>query len=271
MLAQMMTRPRPVAEETDPPRVRLFGVDLDAVTPAGAVDRVCGWLSTPERRCRVVVTPNVDHLVRLHRGRDPRAWAAYRRADLITADGMPIVAASKLLGRPLPGRVTGSDLVPNLLASATVDEPFTVFLLGAAPGVADAAAEKITAANPHARVVGTHCPPLGFERDPAENARILAKLRAAKPDLLILGLGFPKQELWIDRHRDRLPVKVAVCAGATIDFLAGNVPRCPAWIGRIGLEWVYRLAREPRRLAGRYANDLVHFPVLLAREALGKL
>ena len=256
----------------EPLPVDLFGLKLDPVTLSGAVARVRRWCDDwraagrPAGTAKVVVTPNVDHLVKLHRTRDPAVTAAYRAADLTLADGTPVVAASRWFGRPVPERVPGSDLVPALLDSATGEAPLTVFLLGAGPGVADIAAENVRRDAPHAEVVGTHCPPLGFERDEEENRVILDRLAAAKPDVLVVGLGFPKQELWVHVHRDRLCCGAALCVGATIDFLAGNVPRAPDWMGPVGLEWTYRLWREPRRLAGRYATDLAVFPRVLWRQ-----
>ena len=264
--------PAPSGPATAAAPVPLFGLKLDPVTLNGAVARLRGWIDEwradgrPIGAAKVVVTPNVDHLVKLHRTDDPATTAAYRAADLTLADGTPVVAASRWFGSPVPERVPGSDLVPALLASATAERPLTIFLLGAGPGVAEVAANNVARDWPHAEVVGTHCPPLGFERDDAENARILARLDAARPDVLVVGLGFPKQEKWVHAHRDRLACGTALCVGATIDFLAGNVARAPRWLGRVGLEWVFRLGLEPRRLAGRYANDLIHFPRVLWKE-----
>ena len=260
------------AASADPAPVDLFGLKLDPVDLTGAVARVRGWVSDwrdggkPAGAAKVVVTPNVDHLVKLHRLNDAETWAAYRAADLTTADGRPVVAAGGWFGKPLPARVPGSDLAPAVLATATAESPLTVFLLGAGPGVAEVAAANIQRNHPHARVVGTHCPPLGFEHDDEQNALILSLVEEAAPDVLVVGLGFPKQEKWVHAHRDRLRCGAALCVGATIDFLAGNVRRAPAWVGKVGLEWTFRLALEPRRLAGRYAADLVHFPRLLWRE-----
>lgn len=252
--------------------VPLFGVKLAPLTLPGAIDRLRGWIDDwrdagrPTGAAKAVVTPNVDHLVKLHRTADAETLAAYRAADLTLADGTPVVAASRWFGKPVPERVPGSDLVPALLASATAERPLTVFLLGAGPGVGEVAATNVARDTPHAEIVGVHCPPLGFETDPEENDRILALLDAARPDVLVVGLGFPKQEKWVHAHRDRLTCGTALCVGATIDFLAGNVTRAPQWLGRVGLEWVFRLGLEPRRLAGRYANDLIHFPRVLWKE-----
>jgi N-acetylglucosaminyldiphosphoundecaprenol N-acetyl-beta-D-mannosaminyltransferase len=190
--------------------------------------------------------------------------AAYSDASLVLADGAPIVLASRLLGHGLPERVAGSDLVPQLFG--TECRALKVFLLGAAPGVAEVAAAEIHRRWPQVNVVGTYAPPLGFEHDEAENSRIFSAITAAQPDLLIVGFGAPKQELWVHRHRHELQAKVAICAGATIDFLAGEKRRSPVWMRRFGLEWLHRVATEPRRLAARYARDAWIFPQLIWRE-----
>jgi N-acetylglucosaminyldiphosphoundecaprenol N-acetyl-beta-D-mannosaminyltransferase len=204
----------------------------------------------------------VDHAVLFQSRGDLRA--AYADASLILADGAPIVLASRFLGCSLPERVAGSDLIPRLLNASC--SPLNVYLLGAAPGVAERASEEITCRWPHVRIVGTYSPPLGFEDNQAENSRILAAVAASQPDLLIVGFGAPKQELWVHTHRYHLQAKVAVCAGATIDFLAGHKRRSPVWMRRLGLEWMHRMATEPRRLAARYARDAWVFPQLVWHE-----
>lgn len=245
-------------------RVSLFGIQIDAVRMTEAVERVYGWLDDSEGRCRYVVTPNVDHTVILQHNAELRR--AYEQAGLVLADGFPVVWASRLVRQPLPELVPGSDLVPALFAAAQANGGTKVFLLGAAPGVADRAAIKIQDRWPAVQVVGTYSPPLGFERDEAENARIIELVNAASPDILVLGFGAPKQELWIARHRERLNARCALCVGATIDFLAGEKRRAPVWMRRLRLEWFHRLATEPRRLAMRYARDAWVFPQLVWRE-----
>lgn len=245
-------------------RVSLFGVEIDPVRMDEAVARVDGWLRDDHQGCRYVVTPNVDHAVLLQTSAELRQ--AYAGAGLVIADGFPVVWASRLLGRPLPERVTGSDLVPALFDATAQHGPISVYLLGAAPGVAERAARNIHQRWAQVRVVGTYSPPLGFERDAAENERIIAQINAARPDLLVIGLGAPKQELWIARHHASLQVKGALCVGATIDFLAGERRRAPVWMQRLRLEWLHRLCSEPRRLARRYARDAWVFPQLVWRE-----
>jgi N-acetylglucosaminyldiphosphoundecaprenol N-acetyl-beta-D-mannosaminyltransferase len=115
-------------------------------------------------------------------------------------------------------------------------------------------------------VVGTYSPPIGFDKNDAENESILSRIAAARPDVLIVGLGAPKQELWVHKHRERIAASAALCVGATIDFLAGQRSRAPVWMRQVGLEWLYRVGTEPRRLFARYAKDALIFPQLLARE-----
>ncbi len=246
-------------------RIRLFDIDIDPLKQSEAVARLMGWIrddGVPQ--CRYVVTPNVDHTRLLQESADLRA--AYSDADLVLADGMPVVLASRLLRRPLPERVTGADLTPALFAAATPDRPMTVYLLGAAEGVGERAARNIESRWPAVKVVGTYSPPMGFEKDAAENESILARIAAVEPDVLVVGLGAPKQERWVHRHRSGLRTRVALCVGATIDFLAGEKRRAPLWMQRSGLEWMHRMLTEPRRLVRRYAHDAWIFPKLVYRE-----
>src|SRR5262249_5665045 len=158
----------------------------------------------------------------------------------------------RLLRREIPERVPGSDLVPALFATVNAQSPsantdehsprLRVFLLGAAPGVADRAATNIHQRWPAVNVVGTYSPPLAFENNPAETVSILQRIASANPDLLVVGLGAPKQELWVHAHHREIAAPVALCVGATIDFLAGEKPRAPKWMRRAGLEWLHRLA-----------------------------
>jgi N-acetylglucosaminyldiphosphoundecaprenol N-acetyl-beta-D-mannosaminyltransferase len=248
-----------------PQRVPLFGIQIDPLRMPEAVERVMGWIHSDEPPVhRYVVTPNADHAVMLQS--NPDFLAAYDHAGLVLADGMPVVIASRILRRALPERVTGADLVPALFAAATAQRPLTVYLLGAGPGVAERAAANVHTRWPHVRVVGTYSPPFGFEKDDAETAAILRRIDAARPDLLVVGLGAPKQELWVAQHRERIAAKVSLCVGATIDFLAGEVRRAPRWMQRVGLEWLFRLLCEPRRLFKRYAKDACVFPRLVWRE-----
>jgi N-acetylglucosaminyldiphosphoundecaprenol N-acetyl-beta-D-mannosaminyltransferase len=251
-----------------PSHVSLFGLTFDALDLNQAAEKLHTWICESGTKCRYVVTPNVDHLVLLQR--NSAFQEAYRDAAMVVADGLPLVQASRWLGKPLPERVAGSDLVPAVFSQATQKRPLRTFLLGAAPGVAERAARNIQLRWPHVQVVDTYSPPLGFEQDEEENGQILTRIEAVKPDLLVIGLGAPKQELWIHRQADQVSASVAVCAGATIDFLAGEKQRAPRWVQRIGLEWCHRMLCDPRRLVKRYAVDAWVFPQLLWREISGQ-
>ncbi len=261
-------------------RVRLFGVEMDPVRMSEAIERLLQWADAGQCgacQCRYVVTPNADHVVLLQEHEGLRR--AYAEAGLVLVDGMPVLLAAKLLRRGIPQRVPGSDLVPELFAAASqrflndgsvATAPLLrVYLLGAAPGVAQRAAANIERRWPGVRIVGCESPAIGFEQRPEESIAILERVAASKTDVLIVGLGAPKQELWVHAHREQIAAPVALCVGATIDFLAGERHRAPRWMQRVGLEWVHRMASEPRRLAKRYLRDAVRFPGLIWREVTG--
>lgn len=245
-------------------KVSLFGFNFDRVTLRQAARRVLELVDLDD--CgHYVVTPNLDHAVLLHRR--PALLPIYDGAALVLADGKPIIWASGWLRKPLPERVPGSDLVPAVFESAS--RPMRVFLLGAGPGIAKLAAQRIEACFPQVRVVGVHSPPFGFETSLRENEEAVKLVAEARPELLLVGLGAPKQELWTHRERHRVGAKVILCVGATIDFLAGTRSRAPEWCQRYGLEWMHRTMDEPRRLIPRYATDAIMFPRLLAKELMG--
>jgi N-acetylglucosaminyldiphosphoundecaprenol N-acetyl-beta-D-mannosaminyltransferase len=252
--------------------INLFGMRITRTTMAASVATLLEWCRAPRGEdCKFVVTPNTDHAVLYQQNANLRA--AYAGASMVLADGAPLVAAANFFGKRLPERVAGSDLVPQLFESASewqgansadaIRNKVKVFLLGAAPGIAAEAGQRIEARWPGVDVVGVYSPPMGFDEDPAENAKIFAAMRSVQPDLVIVGLGAPRQELWVHQHQHELPARAAICAGATIDFLAGHKRRSPVWMRRLGLEWLHRLCSEPRRLATRYARDAWVFPQLL--------
>jgi N-acetylglucosaminyldiphosphoundecaprenol N-acetyl-beta-D-mannosaminyltransferase len=239
---------------TEPERlVPILGIPFHPTTLSGAVDRIEGMVRDGGTHC--VVTPNVDFLVKAQRDAELRTILV--NADLVLCDGKPIVWASHLLGEPLPGRVAGSDLIPLLLQRAA-QRGWRVFLLGGSPGVAAEAARRIGASHPLLPPVA-HFSPAFRPLEEMDNGEIISRIRAARPHIMLVCFGCPKQEKWISRNRHLLDVPVLIAAGATVDFLAGNMARAPVWMRRSGTEWVFRLLQEPRRLASRYADDALHF------------
>ena len=243
------------------PRLVLGGVPVDRLTAAAALDRIEALVAA--RAGGAVFTPNVDHVVLA--ARDSSFASAYQRAELSLADGMPVVWASRLLGAPVPEKVSGSDLLLPL-AERAARRGWRLYLLGGAPGVADEAGRRLQALFPALMLAGTDAPLLSADPGDPASAAALARLRAARPDLVLVALGAPKQELWIDRHRDALRPAVAVGIGAALDFLAGRARRAPRLVSRAGLEWLWRLAREPRRLWRRYLVQDPAFAAILWRE-----
>lgn len=243
------------------PRVELFGIAIDNLSQAEAAARLRELLEEGGRH--YVVTPNVDHVVRLQK--DPEFREAYRGASLVVADGMPVVWASRLLGKGLKQRVTGSDLVPEVCRLAA-ESGRTVFFLGGNPGIAEKAAEKLRKDYPGLKVAGSYAPPLGFETDPVRDEEAVRRVNEPKPDILLIALGAPKQEKWIHRHRERLRFRLALCIGCGLDYPAGMARRAPGWMQRVGLEWLWRIGLEPKRLARRYLVEDIGFIRIFIRE-----
>jgi N-acetylglucosaminyldiphosphoundecaprenol N-acetyl-beta-D-mannosaminyltransferase len=212
-----------------------------------------------------IVTPNLDILRQFTRCSDSRRLVL--SATHRIADGQPIVWASRLVGRPVPGRVPGSDLVVSL-PEAAAQAGSSVFLLGGNPGVAAAAAARLEAQCPGLQPVGSYCPPYGFEDDPRELAKIKDALKSARPALVLIGLGFPKQERLAHVLRSEMPETWFVGVGISLSFLAGAQPRAPAALQRLGLEWVHRLVHEPHRLFRRYVIEGFPFGLRLLAWAL---
>lgn len=247
-------------------KINIFGITINPLTMDEAVDYLSTWIKYAESNCKYVVTPNVNCVVLLSKNAAYRD--AFEHAAMVVADGKPVVLAAKIFGEKIPGTVTGSDLVPAIFKHFHDEAQYelNVYLLGAMPGVAEIAARNIEQTYQHVKVAGFYSPPFGFENDVAECERICQRITEAKADFLLIGLGAPKQATWVNQYANKLPVKVAICAGATIDFLAGNKPRAPKWMSRIGFEWFYRMVTEPRRLVKRYASDALVFPRLLWKE-----
>jgi exopolysaccharide biosynthesis WecB/TagA/CpsF family protein len=228
-------------------RWRLGNVPVDRVGFAEALDAIARLVEAGNGGA--VFTPNVDHVVLAET--DARLRAAYDRVSLSLGDGMPVVWASRLFGPRLPGKVSGSDLVLPLMKLAAA-RGWRVYVVGGAEGVAARAAKELRERIPRLHVVGTDSPRIDMDAPSSGRADVSVQIREARPDLVLVAFGSPKQELWIDEVRDALRPSVLVAVGAGLDFVAGVVRRAPGWMSAAGLEWLYRLAREPRRLWRRY-------------------
>lgn len=251
----------PSTEPTVPTRryVKLAGASITAVTEAQAVQSIVAAASSGDGHWTITV--NLDHLRRYRC--DPVARVLIEDADLVVADGMPLIWASRIAGEPLPERVSGSNMIWSLCEAASV-EGLSVFLLGGDPGVADRAARVFRNRYPQLQVAGTAYPAVGFENDEQELERIRRELTDATPDIVFVALGFPKQDLLIRILREWLPSTVSLGVGISLSYVTGDLSRAPDWVSRLGFEWAHRLAQEPtRRLARRYLVDGLPFGVKL--------
>lgn len=223
------------------------GIRFDAIDERGVIDHVRDALR--EGRGGRIVTANVD-IVR-QALRNPRARAHVESGTLIVADGAPVVWASKLARRALPARVAGSDLIWSL-SRELGRVGGSIFLLGGRPGTEYVAAQKLADASPGLRIAGALAPPFGFDKDPEMVREVCDEVAAAAPHVVYVGLGFPKQEWMIEQLAPMLPGTWFMGCGASIAFVAGTMRRAPVWMQKSGLEWLHRMAHEPRRLFARY-------------------
>ena len=236
------------------PRIRFMNTEIDNLTMEESLQTIDKLIK--ENHNAYVVTPNVDHIVQLESG-GPLV-DVYKNADLILTDGKPLIWVSKLYKNPIKEKISGSDLFPRLCALAA-EKGYRMYFLGAAEGVAAKAAVNLEKRYPGLQVVGTYSPPFGFEKDELEIEKITRCIKDKKPHILVVGLGCPKQELFILHHKDELDVPLSLGLGASLDFEAGNIKRAPAWMAEHGLEWLYRFIQEPRRLFKRYFIDDAKF------------
>lgn len=241
------------------PPIALFGVAFDNLTLRETVSRIEGMIAS--RRSHYVVTANVDFLAVARR--DLELQHILLNAHLVLCDGTPLVWASRLFGNPLPERVAGADVVPELIRVAA-EKKYRLFFLGATEESNTQAIARLRAQFPDLEI-GHYSPPFRPLHE-LDNAEIIRRIRAAKPDLLFVAFGCPKAEKWLATHYAELGVPVAIGVGATIDFLAGRVKRAPLWMQHGGVEWIYRLCQEPRRLFQRYATDLWFFGRAVVRQ-----
>ena len=242
--------------------VRLMGMDLAKVETRQVLDHVFASLGRGEGGW--LVTANLDFL-RRHED-DPAARQLYDGADLCVADGMPLVWAARLQGQPLPERVAGSSLTP-LIAERAAAEGRSLYLLGGDPGSNARAAEVLVARYSGLRIVGRQSPRVSDPPAPDELAGFREELVGLRPDILLVGLGSPKQERLIEALRPSLPATWMIGVGISFSFIAGDVRRAPPWMQQSGLEWIHRLVQEPRRLARRYLVDDVPFAARLFASA----
>jgi len=240
-------------------RVRLLNAEVDNVTMDDVVE---GF------REGVMLTLHVDSIMKLQKDRD--FYRLLPKFDLITCDSQIMVAAARLLGTPLKERVSGSDYFPRFYKRYANDPDVTIFICGGAPGIAEVARRKINEKVGREMVVGTNSPSANFDRSTTEIEKILSEVNQSRATVLMIGLGGGRQEKFIFQYRDRMPsVRLFLPLGGTIDYEAETLKRPPPWVTDFGLEWFYRVVREPRQRWRRYLVHQPPFLYLLARQLLG--
>lgn len=249
-------------------RINIAGTHIDKYSFDEVVEIIVDHAisgSPPE----YVVTPNAQHILTLQK--DAHFREIYSKAFLVVPDGVPLLWAARFLQTPLKGRVNGTDLFEKLCAIAA-SKQLKIFLLGGRPGAADNAAKVLQARHPGLKIVDTYCPPYGFESNTAELALINAQIKDAAPHILFVGLGAPKQENWIYANYQQLKVPISIGIGVSFEMVAGMVKRAPVWMQKSGLEWLFRLIVEPKRLWQRYVvgNPLFIWLVLMQKLKLSK-
>ncbi len=237
-------------------RVNLLNIWIDNLSKTELLEQI---------KSGVVFTPNVDHLIKLQKDRD--FLTAYSIADYRLCDSKILIYASRFLGTPIKEKNSGSDFFPAFYTYQKDNHNIKIFLLGAAKGVASQAQEKINCKIGRNIIVGTHSPSFGFEKNEKECMEIVEMINKSEATVLAIGVGAPKQEKWIYKYKKYLPnIKIFLAIGATIDFEAGYIKRAPTTMSNCGLEWLYRLLSEPKRLWKRYLIEDLPFIWLILRQ-----
>jgi N-acetylglucosaminyldiphosphoundecaprenol N-acetyl-beta-D-mannosaminyltransferase len=248
--------------ESNGRRTRVGRIAIDVLSFAEAIDAIDRLIA--RKQGGTVFTPNVDHVVLADE--DLGFREAYDAASLSLVDGKPVLWASRLLGTRLPEKISGSDLMMPLAIRAA-ERGWRVYLFGGETGVAESAKKILERDVPGINIVGTSSPRINLGEDVTAQAAVLDPIRAARPDIVFVALGAPKQEVWSHRVASTLKPAVFVGIGASLDFIAGTAKRAPAWVSDSGMEWLYRLAREPKRLWRRYLIRDPKFLLILLRQA----
>ena len=239
---------------------RLLNTYVNNVTMEQAIGQIERFIETGKKS--YVVAVNVDVIMKIEK--DSHLKEITDKADLTLVDGKPLVWISKWFKNPVREKISGSDMVP-ILCKTAAERGYSVFIIGGKEGVAGQAKKNLEKKFPRIKIVGTYAPPFGFENDKKELNKINEIITKSSPDILIACLGCPKQEKWIYENYQKYGAKVSVCAGATVDFLAGSVKRAPEWMSEHGLEWLYRFVQEPKRLFKRYFVEDVKILKLLKK------
>lgn len=255
-----------INHEKPVPKINIGGTGISDITLIETINLLDEWIARQEKK-RVCVTP-VNNVV--WASNNPSLKEIYNTSDLTLCDGVPLIWASKFLGKQsLRGRVTGLDLLPQFIERC-YQKKYSMFFLGAAEGVAEGYKTQLEQQYPGIQIKGVYSPPYAEQFSEAENQKMVALINAAKPDILWVSLTAPKQDFWIHQHIDQLNSIINIGVGGALDVAAGKFNRAPIWMQKNGLEWLYRFMREPKRLFNRYFIEAPAIVPLLLKQKLAK-
>ncbi len=246
-------------------KVNILGVNVDRLNLCDSISKMESAILEGEK-IRIAVTP-VNCI--LWARKDPSLNIIYNSADMVTADGVPLLWASKWLGKSIRGRVTGLDLLPEF-SKVAAQKGYKFFFLGAGPGVAEKLSRVLKKKYPELKITGTYSPPFSKSFSDEENKKMIELVNKSDADVLWVSLTAPKQDFWIAEHFEKLNVHIAIGVGAAFDVVAGNIKRAPLWMQKAGMEWFFRLIHEPGRLAKRYLVEAPMFIPLVIKQKFKK-
>ena len=238
-----------------PTKPNILGLTIDPLTQTQVIQTITQYIDS--RQPHHIVTANAEIIYQA--SRDPQMKTLIQTADLITPDGAGVLWAAKYLGTPLPQRVTGIDLIHAICQTAQTTH-WRIYLLGAAPGIAQKAAQNLTTLYPGCQIIGAQH---GYYT-PQQEPQILAQIQQAHPDIILVALGAPRQEQWIHTHQPTLQIPLAIGIGGSLDVISGNLKRAPKWMQKLSLEWLYRILIQPTRL--KRATALPKFVLAVRRQ-----
>ena len=246
-------------------RVNILGIQVSSITTSDLLADLEAAIQN-KKLVQVAITPVNSVLAAV---KSEQVKTIYNNADYVLCDGMPVKWASSFLNTPILERITGLDLLPNLVELCAKND-FSIFLLGASPGVGDKLKQVILNQYPQAKIVGVYVPPFMTTFTADENNKMISAVNAASPDVLLVSLTAPKQDIWIANNKDALNATLLVGIGGAFEVMAGLAKRAPKWVQKAGLEWLYRFIQEPKRLFRRYFIEAPLFIPLIMKQKWGK-
>ena len=245
------------------PKHNILGIQISSISMSNLLDDFAGLIRSSSK-ASVCITP-VNSILAARK--NDQVLAIYNNASYTLCDGVPVLWASRFLGTPIKQRITGLDLLPALLEFCATNN-FSLFFLGASPGVGNALKAKAELLNPSINIKGVYCPPFAAKFEKEENDKMMAAINTVKPDIVLVSLTAPKQDIWISENLKHLDTKIAIGIGGAFEVTAGLINRAPLWMQKAGLEWFYRFTQEPKRMFKRY---FIEAPVFIPLVILQKL